>query len=113
MAEAVRTLEPVIELVDELIARGEARAARCVDLSKISDVVQASELDEDDAQALQDLLEERGYEVRDDCGRHAPEQTTYSNAELAQQTTDAMALFLQEVRRYPLLTKQEEVELAQ
>src|SRR5581483_7356946 len=32
--------------------------------------------------------------------------------DLAQQTTDAMALFLQEVRRYPLLTREQEVELA-
>ena len=32
--------------------------------------------------------------------------------DLAQQTTDAMSLFLQEVRRYPLLTREEEVELA-
>src|SRR5207237_6812133 len=30
-----------------------------------------------------------------------------------QQTTDAMSLFLQEVRRFPLLTREQEVELAQ
>jgi RNA polymerase primary sigma factor len=32
--------------------------------------------------------------------------------ELAQQTTDAMSLFLHEVRRHPLLTREQEVELA-
>jgi RNA polymerase primary sigma factor len=113
VSDAVRTAEPLTDLVEELVARSDARGQRCVDLSDISDVVQASELDDDEARTLQELLEERGLEVRDDCGRQAPERTAYSNTELAQQTTDAMALFLQEVRRYPLLTKEEEVELAQ
>src|SRR5205085_6877620 len=36
----------------------------------------------------------------------------YAADDLAQQTTDAMSLFLQEVRRHPLLTREEEVELA-
>ncbi|MBV8955759.1 MAG: sigma-70 family RNA polymerase sigma factor [Solirubrobacterales bacterium] len=58
------------------------------------------------------MLEERGLEVRDDCGREHIEQTSYANGELAAQTTDAMSLFLQEVRRYPLLTREEEIELA-
>ncbi len=113
MPEVVRTADALVELADELAARSERRGARCVDLSELSEVVQASELEEDDAQTLQDLLEERGLDVRDDCGRESSEQTSYSNAELAQQTTDAMSLFLQEVRRYPLLTKEEEIDLAQ
>ena len=58
------------------------------------------------------MLEGRGIEVRDDCGRNGIEQTTYVPDDLSQQTTDAMALFLQEVRRYPLLTRDQEVELA-
>jgi len=101
------------ELADELAARAEARELRCVDLSDLSDLVQEQELDEDHAQALQDLLEERGLEVRDDCGRGQVEETTYVNDDLAQRTTDAMSLFLQEVRRYPLLSREQEIELAQ
>jgi RNA polymerase primary sigma factor len=100
-------------LVEDLAARAETRELRCVNLSDLSDVVQESELSEDDAQAIQDMLEERGLEVRDDCGRGNIEQTSYANGDLAVQTTDAMALFLQEVRRYPLLTREEEIELAQ
>ena len=95
------------------MARGEAEGRHCVDLSELSEVVQESQLDDDDLQALQDMLEERGLEVRDDCGRDRVEQTTYLNDDLASSTTDAMALFLQEVRRYPLLTREEEAELAQ
>src|SRR5207245_186292 len=85
----------------------------CVELSELSEVVQEADLGEDDVQALQDMLEARGIDVRDDCGRREVEQTTYVIDDLAQQTTDAMSLFLQEVRRYPLLTRDEEVELAQ
>ena len=100
-------------LADELTARSETRADSCVELSELSEVVQEADLGEDDAQALQDMLEARGIDVRDDCGRREVEQTTYVIDDLAQQTTDAMSLFLQEVRRYPLLTRDEEVELAQ
>jgi RNA polymerase primary sigma factor len=104
--------EPLHELADELVARAEAHDMRCVDLSELSDLVQEAELSEDDARTLQDLLEEGGLEVRDDCGREHVEQTSFSNSELAAQTTDAMALFLREVRRFALLTREQEVELA-
>ena len=100
------------ELADELVARGEARPEGCVELSELSELVQEAELGDEDAQALQDLLEARGIDVRDDCGRNGVDQTTYVMDDLAQQTTDAMALFLQEVRRYPLLTREQEIELA-
>jgi RNA polymerase primary sigma factor len=101
------------QLADALIARSEARGESCVELSELSELVQDSDLGDDDAQALQDMLEARGIEVRDDCGRTGVDQTTYVIDDLAQQTTDAMSLFLQEVRRYPLLTREQEVELAQ
>ncbi|HTX29886.1 MAG TPA: sigma-70 family RNA polymerase sigma factor [Solirubrobacteraceae bacterium] len=99
-------------LADELVARSEGRPESCLELSEISELMQEAELDDDDAQALQDLLEARGIEFRDDCGRDVSEQTAYVIDDLAQQTTDAMALFLQEVRRHPLLTREHEVELA-
>jgi len=106
-------LDPLGELVDELAARSELHGQRCVDLSELSDAVQRSGLGEHDVQTVQDLLEDRGLEVREDCGHPRNEQTAYVNDELAVRTTDAMALFLQEVRRYPLLTRAEEVQLAQ
>jgi RNA polymerase primary sigma factor len=104
--------EALQDVVEDLAARAETREQRCVNLSDLSDVVQESEFSEEDAQAIQDMLEERGLEVRDDCGRENVEQTSYANGDLAAQTTDAMSLFLQEVRRYPLLTREEEIELA-
>jgi RNA polymerase primary sigma factor len=107
-----RPTGPLAELVNELAARGEARPERCVDLSELSELLQEADLSEDDAQMIQDLLEERGFDVRDNCGREHVEQTSYVNDTLADHTTDAMSLFLQEVRRYPLLTREQEVELA-
>ncbi len=104
--------EPVRRLAEELIARSEARGESCIELSELSELIQEADLGDDDAQAIQDLLEARGIDVRDDCGRAGIDQTTYVIDDLAQQTTDAMSLFLQEVRRYPLLTREQEVELA-
>src|SRR5947209_9798892 len=100
-------------LAERLLARSEVRGESCVELSELSELVQDAELGEDDAQALQDMLEGRGIDVRDDCGRAVVERTSYVIDDLAQQTTDAMSLFLQEVRRHPLLTREQEMELAQ
>ena len=103
----------VQELVDRLLARREARGDSCVELSELSELIQEADLGDEDAQIVHDMLQERGIDLRDDCGRHNVEQTSYVNDDLAARTTDAMSLFLQEVRRYPLLSRAEEVELAQ
>ncbi len=100
------------EAVEELARRAEGREARCVDLSELSEVVQELDLGDDDSQALHETLEQRGLEVRDDCGREQVQDTSYVNGEMAERTTDAMSLFLQEVARHPLLTREQEVELA-
>jgi len=104
--------EAVQELVEQLVARSEVRGEGCVELSELSELIQESDLGDDEAQMLHDLLQDRGLDVRDDCGRHGVEQTSYVNGDLAERTTDAMSLFLQEVRRHPLLTRAQEVELA-
>jgi RNA polymerase primary sigma factor len=104
--------ESVQELVDQLMTRAEARGESCVELSELSELIQEADLSDEEAQIVHDALQERGLDLRDDCGRHAVEQTSYANGDLAERTTDAMSLFLQEVRRHPLLTRAEEVELA-
>ena len=104
--------ESVQELVDQLVRRAEARGDSCVELSELSELIQETDLGDEDAQVVHDMLQERGLDLRDDCGRHGVEQTSYANGDLAERTTDAMSLFLQEVRRHPLLTRAEEVELA-
>jgi RNA polymerase primary sigma factor len=104
--------EAVQELVEQVATRSEARGDSCVELSELSELIQEAELEDEDAELLHEMLQERGFSLRDDCGRRQVEQTSYVNGDLADRTTDAMSLFLQEVRRYPLLNRAEEVELA-
>jgi RNA polymerase primary sigma factor len=96
--------------VASLVGRGEESG--CVNLSELDELAQALELLDDDIEALEDLLEAKGIDLSDDCGRPAVEPTSFRNGELAAATTDALQLFLNEIRRYPLLTANEEVELA-
>ena len=93
-----------------LIARGEERG--CINLSEFDELAQALELSDDDVYALEAQLDSHGIDISDDCGRHGVEPTTFRNGELAAATTDALQLFLNEIRRYPLLTADQEIELS-
>jgi RNA polymerase primary sigma factor len=99
-----------IPRVDALIERGEE--AGCINLSELSELAQELDLNEEQAAELQEDLERRGIDVTDDCGREQSESLRVANDEVAGITTDALQLFLNEVRRYPLLTAGEEIELA-
>jgi RNA polymerase primary sigma factor len=93
-----------------LVARGEERG--CINLSELDELAQALELVDEDVDALESYIESQGIDISDDCGRTGVEPTTFRNGELAAATTDALQLFLNEIRRYPLLTAAEEVELS-
>ena len=96
--------------IEALVAHGEREG--CVNLSELSDLAQELELDEDRTQEIHERIELRGVDVSDDCGRSDAGETRFANGDVAGATTDALQLFLNEIRRYPLLTKDEEVELA-
>jgi RNA polymerase primary sigma factor len=83
----------------------------CLELSELERVLDAADVDEDEIAVVHEELRARGIELRDDCGHEAP-PTEFKPEQLADTTTDAMQLFLREVRRHPLLSKDEEVELA-
>jgi RNA polymerase primary sigma factor len=83
----------------------------CVEISALNQLVETLDLGDEDVASLYEQLEERGVDVRDDCGKEKAE-STYVNGDLAVATTDALQLFLNEMARYPLLTAEEEVELA-
>jgi RNA polymerase primary sigma factor len=103
--------EPAERRLEALVERAEERG--CVNLSELSDLVHELELPDEDAQALHERLESRGIDVTDDCGRALALAAHYSHDELAAMTSDTLQLFLRDVRRHPLLTAQEEIELAQ
>ncbi len=96
--------------IDALISRGDELG--CLNLSEVSELTHELDLSDDEAQALADRLEARGIDLSDDCGREADGPPTYANGELAAMTGDALQLFLRDIRRYPLLSADEEIELA-
>jgi RNA polymerase primary sigma factor len=96
--------------LDALIAAGESHG--CVSLSDLD--VLARELDFDDEQLdeAHAEIEARGLEVSDDCGRTDVAELRYDNDAVAVATTDALQLFLNELRNYPLLDARQELDLA-
>src|SRR5687767_9870537 len=88
------------------------RDAGCLELSEVSELIERLDLDDRGVAEVFEQLEQCGVPVQDDCGRDVSEQVQYRNTDLAGATTDALGLFLRELRRFPLLTAEEEVELA-
>jgi RNA polymerase primary sigma factor len=98
------------ERLTALLELGEREG--CLELSEVSRVAEAAELDDEDVERLYEEIQRRGIELSDDCARSAAAQSTYVNGDLAESTTDALQLFLNEMGKYKLLTAEEEVELA-
>src|SRR3954467_6117655 len=99
------------EQIHALLERGEEQG--CLNLSQFGEFVQEHELDEEQLTKLYEELDARNIDLTDDCGRaEADTDSTYVNGDLAVATTDALQLFLNEAAKWPLLTAEEEVELA-
>src|SRR4051794_5757372 len=99
------------EQIAALLEHGEDLG--CLNLSEFSEFVQANELDEEQLSQLYEELEARHIDLTDDCARRETEsEPTIVNGDLAVATTDALQLFLNEAAKWPLLTADEEVELA-
>ena len=110
MEASVELEQEVKDRVAALIEDGRDR--NCVELSEVDNLAQEAGLTPEQAEQLHERIEAAGLSLADDCGK-AAEQAGYKNGELAEQTTDALQLFFNELRKYPLLSKEEEIELAQ
>jgi RNA polymerase primary sigma factor len=101
--------------LDALLARAEEHG--CVAESELAGLAEHLSLDQDEVNELYATLEARGLEITDDCARTLPEGTaetvSYTHADLAVYTTDAVQQFLNEAGRHRLLTPPEELDLAQ
>jgi RNA polymerase primary sigma factor len=97
--------------IEALLERGEEMG--CLNLSEVDDLAKRLEFDDEELDALHERIDARGIDLTDDCGRtDAAARIEFKPEELATSTTDALQLFLNEIRRYPLLTAAEEIELA-
>jgi RNA polymerase primary sigma factor len=83
-----------------------------VGMSELEELAERRGLEPTELAALEDRLEAEGVEIEDDAGRDGTPPTSYRHQQLAELTTDALQQFLNEAAGHPLLTQQEEIELA-
>jgi RNA polymerase primary sigma factor len=95
--------------LDALIAEGTQRG--CLEFSQVERLGRRLGLDDDALADLGEDLRTRGIDLRDDCGKQTG-STQVSLKDVAVSTGDALRLFLDEIGQYPLLTADQEVELA-
>jgi RNA polymerase primary sigma factor len=96
--------------VTAMLDQAEEAGSLC--FADIAQTVTRLDLDDEAQGQIEDEARRRGIDLSDDCGRAEIPATNYLNGAIATTTTDALSLFLQEVRRHPLLTAGEEIELA-
>ena len=107
MAKSIEDLALVELLFDRAQERG------YIELSEVDQIAAGVGMDQVELEALYEAIEHRGIVLRDDCGQRTRGGPTYSNAALAETTTDSLQMFMNEVRRFALLTPREELMLAQ
>jgi RNA polymerase primary sigma factor len=100
----------VNETLDALYRRGEE--AGSLELSEIAAAVEELDLEPGDLEAIYAEAERRGIDVGDDVSNKDERRGGYRPDEMADATSDSLQLFLRDIAQRPLLTADEEVELA-
>src|SRR5207302_3603113 len=77
-----------------------------------AEVAEGLEIHEERIEAMYREAERRGIELADNCGRPQVAEGAYTNDVVADATSDSLQLFLRDISQRPLLTAQEEVNLA-
>ena len=95
--------------IDRFVPR--ARARECVELSRVERFAAELGLADEEVETLYQRLEDEGVELT--VGVHRSRASPAAVVpQLAELTADTLALFLNEIGRYPLLSADEEVALA-
>jgi RNA polymerase primary sigma factor len=97
-----------VSAVDALLREGEERGR--LELSELAAAAEAVGLPESGLEELYAEAQRRGIEISDDWGRDAA--PAYAPVAVADATSDSLQLFLRDISQRPLLTAEEEVELA-
>jgi len=98
------------ETLDALYRKGEESGS--LELSEIAAAVEELELEPGALESIYAEAERRGIEVDDDVSNKEERRSSYTVDEMADATSDSLQLFLRDIAQRPLLTAEEEVELA-
>ncbi|MEA2398339.1 MAG: polymerase primary sigma factor [Thermoleophilaceae bacterium] len=96
--------------IDDLLRRAEETG--CLEFSDVAQAVEGLDIDEERIEALYREAERRGIELADNNGRTGTPESGYTHEVVADATSDSLQLFLRDIAQRPLLTAQQEVDLA-